>query len=141
MFTRAKIKVSIGRILELSYSKNEGVTKSLVTGSKNFKVKINEDGKVKVDGSAGVVTFNGDPALQGLGAKLKAASVTFKEGDDGDIAYDASYHFYGAGSITLSGSFDPFELIQACSGWLCRAARAINADSRKDKIMKEVMID
>lgn len=141
MFTRAKIKVSIGKILELSYSKNEGVTKGLVTGTKNFKVKINEDGKVKVYGSAGVVTFNGDSALQGLGAKLKAASITFREGEGEEVVYDASYHFYGAGSITLSGSFDPFELIQACSGWLCRAAKAINADRRKDKIMKEIMVD
>ncbi|MEQ6885523.1 hypothetical protein [Salicola sp. Rm-C-2C1-2] len=108
---------------------------------KNFKVKVTENGKVKVEGAAGVVTFNGDPALQRLGAKLKAASITFREAENGDIAYDASYHFYGAGSITLSGSFDSFELIQACSGLLCRAARALNTDRRKNRIMKEVMVD
>lgn len=141
MFNRANIKVSIGRILELSYSKKKGVTTSLLTETKNFKIKIDRNGRVKIDGSAGIITFGGDPALQELGAKLKMASITFREGDGGNIEYEATYHFYGSVDIAVSGSFDPFELVETCSGLLCQAARAINADYRKNKIMKRVMVD
>ena len=77
------------------------------------------------------MTFDGDPALRELGAKLKMASISFEQGAGDEVRYTAAYHFGGAGSISLSGAFDPFELIKACSGLLCNAARVINLDDRK----------
>lgn len=141
MTTRATVKVTIAKVLEVAYSKNKGLTRKIVLKKGNFKVKINEDGKVKIHGSAGAFTFNGGAALEGLGAKLKMASISFSKGDGDDINYKASFSFYGGvGAISVSGSFDIIELISSCSGLLCQAARDIRSrNNSQGRRLQEIM--
>ncbi|RZF95320.1 hypothetical protein EXT42_00405 [Pseudoalteromonas sp. CO302Y] len=125
MSKQAEIKVTIAKLLEVAYSKNKGVTTKIVRSKGNYKLTVDEKGTVSLSGSVGMLTFKGDSALQGLGAKLKNASISFTKGDSNNIKYTATFNFISAASISVSGSFDIEELILSCSGLLCRAAKAL----------------
>ena len=59
MSINTEVKITIAKVLEVAYSKNKGLTKQIVLKKGNFKVKINEEGKVKLYGSAGAFTLAG----------------------------------------------------------------------------------
>lgn len=85
-------------------------------------------------------TFKGDSALQGLGAKVKSASITFTKGNDDNIKYTAFFNFVGVAGISVSGAFNIEELILSCSGLLCRAARALKGrHAAYDMELKRIM--
>jgi hypothetical protein len=126
MTTRSEIKITIAKLIEIAYSRNKGVTTKFLRKKGNFKLTIDQNGKVMIHGGAGPLTFNGATALEGLGVKIKMASINFTKIDDDDINYKGTFSFAGgAGAISLSGSFNIEELITSCSGILCRAARLL----------------
>jgi hypothetical protein len=120
-----QVEVTIAKLLEVAYSKNKGVTTKIVKSKGNYKLTIDANGNTSLSGSAGMLTFKGDSALQGLGAKVKNASIIFTKGDGNDIKYTATFNFVGVAGMSISGTFDIEELILSCSGLLCRAARAL----------------
>lgn len=125
MSKQVEVKITIAKLLEVAYSKNKGVTTKIVKSKGNYRLTIDENGNVMLSGSVGMLTFKGDSALQGLGAKVKNASITFTKGDSNDIKYTATFNFVGVAGMSVSGSFNIEELILSCSGLLCRAARAL----------------
>lgn len=129
MVDRSKIKISVAKLIEIAYSSDEGLTKKIVLGSDNFKVTVNENGRATLSGSAGTLTFQGETALNGLGAKVRSASVMFTNEKNGRTRYTATYGFKDIASISISGSFSIEELILSCSGFLCRAARILKEGS------------
>lgn len=124
MATRVEVKVTIAKLLEIAYSKNKRIAVRIMRKKGNFKMSIDDDGKVMLHGSAGVLSFGGGTALESLGAKVKKASIHFTKGDGDDIRYKAAFSFAGgAGEVSVSGSFNAEDLITSCSGLLCQAAR------------------
>jgi len=127
MSKKVEVKITIAKLLEVAYSKNKGVTTKIIKSKGNYKLTVDAKGNTTLSGSVGMLTFNGGSALQGLGAKIKNASITFKKGDSNNIKYTATFNFVGAAGMSISGSFDIEELILSCSGLLCRAAKALKA--------------
>lgn len=125
MQNQVEAKITIAKLLEVAYSKNKGVTAKIVRKKGNFKITVDSNGNATLSGSVGMMTFKADPALEGLGAKIKNISISFSKGDGDDIKYTAMFIFIGVAAITVSGKFNIEKLILSCSGLLCKAARAL----------------
>jgi hypothetical protein len=140
MTSRVEVKVTIAKLVELAYSKDNGMTAKIVRKKGNFKLTVDKDGNATLSGSAGVLTFKGDSALSSLGAKIKNVSIMFSHGQGNNVNYTAMCSFSGAANITLTGSFDIEELILSCSGLLCRAARALKGrNAAYEMELKKIM--
>ncbi|MFK5950263.1 MAG: hypothetical protein QM500_15995 [Methylococcales bacterium] len=121
---KTEVKITIAKLIEIAYSKNKGMTTKIIRKKGNFKITVDDSGKVMLHGSAGALTFSGGTALENLGVKIKMASINFTKGEGDDIDYKGTFYFIGgAGSLSLSGSFNIEDLITSCSGLLCKAAR------------------
>lgn len=141
MTTRAEVKITIAKLIELAYSKNQGITTKIVRQSGGFKLSIDQNGKVMLHGSAGVLAFKGGAELEALGAKIKMASIYFTREKDDNVSYKATFTFAGgAGALSLVGSFSIEELITTCSGLLCQAARTLkNRNQAYDAELRRIM--
>jgi len=141
MTTRVEIKLTIAKLIELAYSKNKGLTTKIIRKKGNFKISIDQNGKVMLHGSAGVFAFNGGEVLEGVGAKIKMASILFSKGKGNNVNYRATFTFAGGVSaISITGSFDIEKLITYCSGLLCQAARLLKKRNiEQDKALKIIM--
>lgn len=125
--THFQAKITIGKLIQLAYSEKGQKTASIVLSGKNFTLVVDQTGEAKLIGVAGRVRFNGDPALKGLGFKLKRVSIDFTPTGDGrSVNYTGTYRFVAGTSISVSGNFDIFEAIKSCSGLLCKAARLLD---------------
>jgi len=135
------IKITIAKLLEIAYSKNKGLTTKIIRKKGNFKISINGNGKVKLHGSAGVLSFNGGVALEAIGAKVKFATIHFSKGEGQTANYKASFSFAGGvTSLSVTGTLNIEELITSCSGLLCQAARLLKGNSkRNEQRLKEIM--
>lgn len=136
MATKAEIKISIAKLIELAYSEDSGLTKKIVAKKGGFKISVDEYGNASLSGSAGILTFKGSPALESLGAKIKFVSISFTKGDGYNVGYIASYSFMKIGTLSISGNFNIEEMILACSGLLCNAARAMKS---RDEVLEKAM--
>lgn len=125
---RAKIKLSIAKLIEIAYTTNQGLTASILSKKGPAKLTVDQYSNATLASSAGIVTFKGSPALEALGAKVKAFSVNFTNSDGMTIRYTASVDVK-AMTVLVSGSFDLEALITSCSGLLCRASRAMKGRS------------
>jgi hypothetical protein len=125
--THFQAKITIGKLIQLAYSENEGVTANIVFKKSNFTLVVDQTGEATLRGTAGgIVRFNGDPALKGLGFQIKRVSIDFTPGDGRSVNYTGTYRFVAGTSISVSGNFDIFEAIKSCSGLLCKAARFLD---------------
>lgn len=129
MVDRSGIKISVAKLIEIAYSSDGSLVTKIMLESNSFKITVNENGRAVLSGSAGVLAFQGDTALSGLGAKVRSASVMFTNEKSGRVRYTATYGFKEIASVSISGSFSIEELILSCSGFLCRAARILNEGS------------
>ena len=93
MATELQIKVTIAKLIQLSYEADKGLTAKIVYSGSHYSISVDQSGDVKLSGTVGYVTFNGDPALRGLGLKVKRASISFTNGDGGNVNYNASFDF------------------------------------------------
>lgn len=125
MTSRAQVKITIAKLLELAYSEDGGITTKIVRSKGSFKVTVDQHGNAVLSGNAGTLAFRGSPALAAIGAKVRNVTIYFEPGQGSSINYTATYTFSGAASISISGSFDIEALILSCSGLLCQAARAL----------------
>lgn len=139
--SRAQLRVSVARFLELAYRKDQGITVRLVRDVGAATLSIDDRGNARLSGTAGVVTFSASDLVRQIGLSLRAVSVTFRSGSTGDLRYTATYRFAGAASLSVSGGIDVEALMMACSGWLCRAARALGGrrEAIDQRIRHEVL--
>ena len=137
--TTAELKLTIARLIELAYSQDKGKTINIVMGKEPFKLSVDAAGHARLSSKLGILTFDGSDALDQIGLSLGALNVDFSNQDDGDVGYTASFDFKAI-TVGVSGSFNIEEMITACSGWLCQAARHLkNFDSNVDAQMQRIM--
>ena len=123
----------------MAYSKDEGVTTSILLSKGPFKLKVDQNGKARLSSKAGIVTFSGTPTLDKIGANIKSLSVSFSPGEGKQIKYHASFDLK-VSKVAVRGSFDVEQVIMSCSGLLCRAARAMKGRHEAyDRELKRVM--
>ncbi len=136
---RAEAKITIAKFLELAYSQNKGMTVKIMAKKGPAKLTVDQDGNATLSGSAGIVTFNGNPVLQKVGVKIKRVSISFSNKDDMKVGYHATFDLEYI-KLSVMGSFDLEELITSCSGLLCKAARALKGRHHAyDMELKKVM--
>ena len=101
----------------------------------NVKLIVDQNGRATLSGQAGPLTFSGKPALDQLGVSIKRIRVNFNNKSSMKIGYSATVSLEII-SMTVKGSFDLEELITSCSGFLCKAAKALT--SRKASVDREL---
>ncbi len=121
---RSEAKITIGKLLEVAYSQNKGLTTKIMAKVGNAKLTVDQNGNAILSGSAGVLTFSGKPVLEKIGVKIKRVSVNFSNEGGMKVGYSATYSLEII-SVTVKGEFDLEALITSCSGLLCQAARAL----------------
>lgn len=134
--THFQAKITIGKLIQLAYAEDGTKTASIVLSKGNFSLIVDQTGKATLRSTQGFVTFKGDPALKGLGFKVKRVSIDFSPGDGRSVNYTGTYRFIAGTSISVSGNFDIFEAIKSCSGLLCNAARLL--DGRNAEIEQKL---
>lgn len=90
---------------------------------------VDQDGNATLSGSAGILTFSGNPVLNKIGVKVKRVRVNFTNEAGRNIRYSATFNIEIV-SMVVSGEFDLEALITSCSGLLCIAARAMKGRSQ-----------
>ena len=127
--TRSEIKITIAKLLEVAYSKDKGMTTKIMAKKGNAMLTVDQDGNATLSGSAGILTFSGNPVLNKIGVKIKRVSVSFTNEEGRNIRYSATFNLEIV-SMVVSGEFDLEALITSCSGLLCIAARALKGRSQ-----------
>lgn len=137
--TNAELKLTVAKLIEIAYSQDKGKTISIVMGKEPFKLSVDANGNAALSSKVGILTFDGSEALEQIGLSIRALNVRFSNQGDGDVGYTASFDFKAI-SIGVSGTFNIEQMITACSGWLCQAARHLKGfDSNIDAQMQQIM--
>ncbi|GGX54551.1 hypothetical protein [Saccharospirillum salsuginis] len=138
--TDLQLRVTVGKLIELAYSTNEGPTARIVKSGNNFRISVDHTGKAKLSGGGESVFFYGEPAMSGLGISISRVSILFTNGDGWNLNYSATFTLVGSSSISLMGSFNIEELLLSCSGWLCEAARLLKGRNAKiEQQLQQIM--
>jgi len=119
------LKITVARLLELSYARNEGITASILREVGPASISIDSNGRATLSGKAGKVTFSATEAMKELGIQVRRVGVSMNVNSEGELDYTARFMFAGALALSVRGTIDVEELILSCSGWLFRAARAL----------------
>jgi len=137
---KAEAKLVIAQLIELSYSTDKELTAKIMAEKGGIKLTVDGNGRARLSGKAGFITFSGKPALDKLGISLKSVSITFSEAYGFKVKYYATFRALGV-SLSVAGQFDMKALITSCSGLLCIAARLLTADSNSthNRQLQEVM--
>ena len=120
----AEVRITVARLLEVAYSKNKGITTALVREVGPLTLTVDENGQAALSGNAGRVSFVARETLQEIGVNAGVFRAMMSVNDAGDLRFNARIRV-GVASISASGSIDVEKLITTCSGFLCRAARAL----------------
>lgn len=129
--SKMQLRIKVLDFLELAYKEDAGLTTAIIKSRGAFTLKIDDTGSATVTSSIGRISYSlSNDDLQTLTGKISRASLSFTTGSRGTMNYTGSIRL-GFADITLSSQVDLFKLIQACSGWLCQAARAYNGRQKK----------
>lgn len=110
--TDFKAKAVILKAVELSYSKEDGLSMKGQIKKGPIKMTIDKSGNITVSGKVSRLSLNGSPKLKALGANFKKIEVTFSEKENGDIEYNGWVSVLGGnGKFGIEGSFDLEKLI------------------------------
>ena len=126
---RSEIKITIAKLIELAYSKDKGLTTKIMVKKGAIKLTIDQNGNARLSGTAGAITFSGNPVLDKIGTKIKRISVNFNNKDNMNVGYTATIDLKLL-SMTVVGQFNIEDLLTSCSGLLCKAARALKGRHR-----------
>lgn len=136
---QAELKLTIARILELSYRRNGERTARLMREAGPVTISVDQNGQAVINGRAGMVVVSAAQATRELGVSVRAITVMMTVDGAGDIRYNAQFRL-GVAAVGVSGSIDVEKLLLSCSGLLCRAARMLNGRSAHlDRQMLEAM--
>lgn len=133
--SQAELRLTVAKLIEVSYRRNEGLTTTLVKEVGKVKLSVDHNGRATLSGTAGVVAFSGDDALKQIGAVIRGVTVVMNVDDQGVIQYQGSVRL-GVTSVIVRGSIDVEKLLTACSGILCQATRAMK--SRSEHVDREL---
>ncbi len=137
--TNPEVKLTIGKLLEVAYSQDKGMTTKIIMEKGAFKLTVDEDGNAVLTGKAGNVRFSGSPALEKVGVAMRRLTVNFSGGEDGEVRYTATVNAKIT-SFSVSGDFNVVDLITSCSGLLCQAARFLKGrNPAVDAEMQRIM--
>lgn len=137
--TKTEAKITVAKLLELAYSKDDGLTTKVLAQSGNATLIVDDNGRATLSGSAGIVTFSGSPVIEKIGVKVKRVSVNFSNEEGMAVGYTATFELMYL-KLLVSGTFDLEALITSCTGLLCRAARALNGRHKAyDNELREIM--
>ncbi len=128
--------VRLDAYIQLAYDTNGDETIRIIHSGDYYSISVDQSGEVRLAGNAGAMSFNGGPALEGLGFKLRRLTLGFSSGDGGRFNYTGTFNFVMGTQLSVSGSIDVIELIKSCSGLLCIAARFL--DGRDAQIEREL---
>ncbi|PSU34572.1 hypothetical protein [Photobacterium lutimaris] len=120
MSKQLELKVKILKYIEMSYKQDRRLTTKIISGGKNFKLSVDNNGKIQLSGQVGVLKFDGLKKIESMGIQLKTVSVTFKTTDDGALSYSGNVSFYGAVTFGVTGEVNLIELIKQCEWGLCK---------------------
>lgn len=132
-------KITIAKLIEAAYSRDEGLTVKIVRSGGDFRLTVDESGNATLSGGTGMLRFSSTDAVNSFGAKVKGISVTFSEGSGDEVNYTAVFSFREVAGIMVTGSFNVVQLITSCSGLLCQAARALQGNTARDMELRRVM--
>jgi hypothetical protein len=121
---RVEMKITVAKLIELAYSQNKDLTAKIVRSKGNFKISVDKNGNAILSGKAGIVRFSGAEVLEKMGLEVSGVGVNFSNAGAGVIRYTAYFDLKVA-KIAVHGDFDIEKLITSCSGFLCRAAKAL----------------
>lgn len=134
------LKITVARLLELSYARNEGLTTSVLREVGPATVSVDSNGIATLSGKAGKVTFSATEAVKELGIQVRRVGISMDVNEHGELDYTARFMFAGALALSVRGTIDVEELILACSGLLCRAARALKGRTTStDKALERAL--
>lgn len=128
--SKVELKLTVARLLELSYEKDEGVTTRLVREKGNLRLAVDTNGKAQLSGKAGSVQFSASDVASEIGASVRRIKVLMSATETGDIRYNGSFNL-GYASVNITGSIDIEEFLRSCSGILCHAFRMIEGQKRQ----------
>jgi len=138
--TNAEVKLTIGKLIEVAYSQDKGMTTKIVMEKGPFKLTVDEGGNAELTGKAGIVRFSGSPTLEKIGIALNRMTVNFSGAENGDVTYTAGIRVRDGVGIAVHGTFNIVELITSCSGLLCQAARFLKGrNPALDAEMQQIM--
>ena len=133
MDNEIELRLTIAKLVEIAYAENKGLTGKVLLGPEKYRLTVDQAGNAMLTARVGTVRFNGSPALEELGAKVKNITVMFSAGEGKKVKYHAVVSFYNIGSIGFRGRVDMEALITACSGLLCMAARAMKLQNKRNE--------
>ena len=120
--------LAIGRLIQIAYSTDKKTTLNLLGSGGRAKLSVDSSGNARLSGIAGVVRFNGAPALESYGFSSGIVSVTLSHAGGNRIRLSGGIRA-GVGFMKVSGSFDLMALMTGCSGLVCEAARILRGRS------------
>jgi len=137
--TPMELKLTIAKLLELSYRKDSGMTAQLIRQVGQVKLAVDANGNATLSGKAGHIAFSASEVTRQIGASVKAITVLMSVDEERLIRYNASFKI-GWASVGVSGSIDVEKLITSCSGLLCQTARLLQGRSVElDRQLQEAM--
>lgn len=123
-----ELKITVAKLLELAYRSNKGITVNLLKQAGGFRIAVDSRGIAVITGRAGAFTFSSEEAFNTFGLAVKSASIEFHSDGENFVGYRGTINL-ALFTLTVDGRFDVEQLILACSGLLCRAARALKGRS------------
>lgn len=137
MPVKAKFKLTIAKLIELSIDTNKDLALKIIRSKGPFKLSVDQSGTATLKSTNGILTFKGTPVLEEVGLAVKFISVNFSHNKNKSIDYNATFKLSAgvfSGAITFSGNIDMEQLILSCTGLLRIAARALK---KRNNILKD----
>jgi len=103
--TDFKAKVTIRKVLEVSYSGDKGVKLAAALKKGPVTFKLDNKGNISSSAKLGRYSIRGFNSVKALGVEIKFIKITARLKDNGDVAYSAGIS-YGAFFFDVSGAFD-----------------------------------
>lgn len=122
--TTFELQLTVAKLLELSYDSDEDVTVKLLREIGPLELSVDQNGNAALSGSAGKVTFSANSVIQELGVSARRIGISMSVDEEGSLNYRGRF-LIGAITVSVAGTIDVEALILACSGLLCKAARAL----------------
>ncbi len=119
--SQKEVKVTILKVIELSYHENKGLSAEIFAKSGDFKVSVDQNGKAKLSGYGKYIMVNIGDHLE-LGAKFKMLNVSGHITETGDVNYKGEMSF-GWTTIGVNGGFNIIKFLDICESLLCKTAR------------------
>jgi hypothetical protein len=131
---RTEAKITISKVIELTNSKDKGMTAKIMAQKGSSKLTPDQNGKAALSGASRFLTFSGTPAFEKVGAKIKRVSVSFNNKNGMKIGYTATFFLEYIKLSVLGGFFYLEELITSHSGLLRQATYALKGKNHTTDI-------